>query len=186
MATFPRIGRQGTVDPLDWVRAVDYVNRVNWLFETYDLEGMISSFQSDANVYHFHGDLHGEDDIRNFLTHLYPYLIPGVSRNATNHIVDVDGDGWIVRYQNLLVRYATPEQAVGLGAGEVMDSDEDLPGIWLYSPMIDRLRFVDGKLKIFERYIGGSTTNTRLSPVTQDEAHFTPFMPNIATMPDFI
>ncbi|MEU1212584.1 nuclear transport factor 2 family protein [Streptomyces sp. NPDC005791] len=176
MSKFPSVPRNGSVDANDWTSAVDFVNRVNWLFETYDLEGMISSFLPDARVYHFHGNLNGEGDIRRFLTDDYPYLIPGVSRNATNHVVDRDADGVAVRYQNVLVRHAWPQQAVGLQAGQVLESD-DLPAIWLYSPMLDRLRLTDDGWKIAERHIGGSMMNKRLSLPDTSRASVEEFLP---------
>ncbi|MFM9499710.1 nuclear transport factor 2 family protein [Streptomyces galilaeus] len=180
MSQFPSVPRSGSVDANDWTSAVDYVNRVNWLFETYDLEGMIGSFLPDARVYHFHGSLNGEGDIRRFLTDDYPYLIPGVSRNATNHVVDRDEDGVAVRYQNVLIRHAWPQQAVGLQAGQVMESD-DLPAIWLYSPMLDRLRRTDDGWKIAERYIGGSMMKRQLSLPDSTRAGVEKFLPTPGT-----
>src|SRR4030095_2550119 len=78
MSFFPSVRGLGPVDPDVRASAVDCVNRVNWLFETWDLEGTIAAFAPDASVYHFHGELHGEADIRRFLIAVYPYLIPGV------------------------------------------------------------------------------------------------------------
>lgn len=180
MKPFPPIAPQGPVTADDRASAIDFVNRVNWFFETWDVESMIQSFQPDGVAFHFHGTIRGEKEIRHFFEHDYPYLIPGVSRNATNHIVDQDGDGVVVRYQNLLIRHAQPEDALKVGAGEVMESQDDLPAIWLYSPMIDRLRRTpSGEWKIFERYIGGSTTNSRLTPKHTDAAYFAPFMPKL-------
>ena len=69
-----------------------------------------------------------------------------------------------VRYQNLLVRYAAPEDAPKLSDGQVDESD-DLPVIWLYSPMLDRLCKTDDGWKIAERCIGGSTFNRRFTPL---------------------
>jgi len=161
MSQFPSVPRTGSVDAGEWTSAVDFVNRVNWLFETYDLEGMINSFLPDARVYHFHGSLNGEGDIRRFLT---------------NHVVDRDADGVAVRYQNVLIRHAWPQQAVGLQAGQVLESD-DLPAIWLYSPMLDRLRLTDDGWKISERYIGGSMMNKRLSLPDTSRASVEKFLP---------
>jgi hypothetical protein len=53
----------------------------------------------------------------------------------------------------VLIRYAEPKDAPALKAGQVIDYDSGLPAIWLYSPMRDRLRKVDGEWKIIERYI---------------------------------
>jgi hypothetical protein len=179
MKAFPRIQSGASVDPADRISAIDFVNRVNWWFETWDVEAMVDAFLPDAVAYHFHGTIAGHEQIRHFFAHDYPYLIPGVSRHATNHIVDTDEDGVVVRYQNLLVRYASPQAAAGLEAGEVMHSDDDLPAIWLYSPMIDRLRRTASGWKITERYIGGSTTNSRLDPPVTRAEDVAPFLPKV-------
>ncbi|MGN8000862.1 nuclear transport factor 2 family protein [Sphingomonas trueperi] len=177
MGFFPKIQSSSVVAPEVRADAIDYVNRVNWLFETWDLEGAITAFTPDAWVYHFHGSLHGEAEIRHFLSEVYPYLIPGVSRHASNHIVDVEETGLVaVRYQNLLVRYATLEDAPKLGDGQVQES-ELLPALWLYSPMLDRLKKTDQGWKIAERYIGGSTTNMMLTPVDTSAAAVAPYLP---------
>ncbi|WP_413711732.1 nuclear transport factor 2 family protein [Rhizobium sp. Rhizsp82] len=178
-SAFPPIGKQTTIDPGDRVSAIDFVNRVNWLFETWDVEGMIDSFTSDAVAYHFHGTIRGHQEIRHFFEVDYPYLIPGVGRHATNHIVDQDGNGVVVRYHNLLIRHAWPEDAVKIGAGEIMESENDLPAVWLYSPMRDRLIRTESGWKIWERYIGGSTTNKRLSPQDTKAESFKDHMPHL-------
>lgn len=183
MLAFPPVPRYSAADPLDRASAVDFVNRVNWLFETWDVEAMIDAFLPDAVAYHFHGTINGHAEIRRFFEHDYPYLIPGVSRHATNHIVDVDGDGVQVRYQNLLVRHAAPQDAPALGAGQVMHSDSGLPAIWLYSPMRDRLRRTPDGWKISERYIGGSTTNSLLTPGDTTAGAFIGLMPTLSTLP---
>lgn len=182
MNAFPRVGSGAGVDPADRVSAIDFVNRVNWWFETWDVESMLDAFMPDAVAYHFHGTISGHEEMRQFFAHDYPYLIPGVSRHATNHIVDQDEDGVVVRYQNLLVRYASPESAAALQAGEVMNSPDDLPGIWLYSPMVDRLRRTDTGWKITERYIGGSTTNSRLDPPVKSAIEVAPYLPKVPSI----
>lgn len=179
MLAFPPVLRTSVVDAADRASAVDFINRVNWFFETWDVEAMIDAFLPDAVAYHFHGTISGHAEIRRFFEHDYPYLIPGVSRHATNHIVDPDGDGVVVRYQNLLVRYASPQDAPALGAGQVMYSDSDLPAIWLYSPMRDRLRRTEHGWKISERYIGGSTTNNLHTPADTSASAFTGLMPTL-------
>ena len=177
MLAFPPIDPTHAVDATDWTSAVDFVNRVNWRFETWDVEAMIDSFQPDAVAYHFHGTIRGHAEIRRFFEQDYPYLIPGVSRHATNHIVDADEDGVVVRYQNLLIRHAQPRDARALGAGQVMHSQQGLPAIWLYSPMRDRLRRTAHGWKIFERYIGGSTTNDALTPPDTAASAVADYMP---------
>lgn len=178
-AAFPAIRKQQYLDPADHISAIDFVNRLNWLFETWDVESMIDSFTPDAVAYHFHGTIRGHEGIRHFFEVDYPYLIPGVGRHATNHIVDRDGDGVEVRYHNLLIRHAHPEDAKKIGAGQVTESRDDLPAIWLYSPMRDRLVKTADGWRIWERYIGGSTTNKRLSPSVTDAASFYDFLPRL-------
>jgi hypothetical protein len=177
MQAFPPIQRRTSVPASDIASAVDFVNRVNWFFETWDVASMIDAFLPDAVAYHFHGTIRGHAEIQHFFEHDYPYLIPGVSRNATNHIVDADEEGVEVRYQNLLIRYAAPQDASALGAGQVMHSDGEFPAIWLYSPMRDRLRRTADGWKISERYIGGSTTNRKLTPPDVSASAFAAFMP---------
>jgi hypothetical protein len=179
MQPFPNIPAQGEVDPADRVSAIDFVNRLNGWFETWDVEAMLNAFLPDAVAYHFHGTISGRSEMRQFFERDYPYLIPGVSRHATNHIVDADEDGVVIRYQNLLVRHASPQAAAALGQGQAIHSQDDLPAIWLYSPMMDRLRRTEEGWKVFERFIGGSTINTRLNPGTTDPAELAPYMPSL-------
>jgi len=178
---FPRIVRSAPVSEGDRMSAIDFVNRVNWWFETWDVEAMLDSFLPDAVAFHFHGTIRGHEGMRRFFEVDYPYLIPGVARIAGNHIVDADEDGVVVRYQNLLVRYAEPEKARDLGAGQVMESTDGLPDLWLYSPMMDRLRRTADGWKIFERYIGGSTTDVRRSPKDHAADAAAPYMPVLAS-----
>jgi hypothetical protein len=160
---FPPILSRSTVEPGDRADAIDFVNRVNWLFETWNVDGMLDAFLPDAVAYHFHGTIRGHAEMRRFFEEDYPYLIPGVSRHATNHIVDPDEDGVVVRYHNLLVRYAKAADAAQPGAGAAQESADDLPAIWIYSPMRDRLRRTADGWKIHERYIGSSVINSRLN-----------------------
>ena len=177
MTAFPKVGTGKNVDPADRVSGIDFVNRVNWWFETWDVEAIQNVFLPNAVNYHFHGTHTGVEEREHFLTNDYPYLIPGVSRNATNHIVGLDEDGVVVRYHNLLVRYASPEAAASLRAGEVMDSPDDLPAIWVFAPMMDRLRRTEDGWKIMERHLGGSTTNSRLDPPTKSASEIAPYLP---------
>lgn len=177
MRFFPKVIAARKIDPDKRASAVDFVNRVNWLFETWDLEEMINSFTADAKVFHFKGEVSGEANIRHFLTEIYPYLVPGVSRCGSGHIVDEEENGLVaVRYHNLLIRYAVPEDAPKMSDGELTESDY-LPMIWMYSPMLDRLRETDNGWMIAERYIGGSTTNRRLTPPDISAAAIRPFLP---------
>jgi len=179
MKAFPNISSSLNVSAEDRISAIDFVNRLNWWFETWDVDAMMDAFLPEAVAYHFHGTINGREEMRQFFDRDYPYLIPGVSRHGTNHIVDKDEDGVVVRYHNLLVRYASPETASALGDGQAVDSHEDLPAIWIYSPMMDRLRRTEDGWKIFERYIGGSAVNVRLNPSVTDAAQLAPMMPKL-------
>lgn len=148
--------------------AIDYINRVNFLFEEFDHDKLLNAWLPDGSVYHFHGTVHGYDQMKKFLQETYGYLIPGVSRHATNHIVDRDEEtgGVIVRYHQHLTRYAWPRDAetITKGAGQETTSKDDLPATWQFAPSIDRLKMTDEGWKIYERYLGGSVTNERLTP----------------------
>jgi hypothetical protein len=174
----PPIQQNDSVSTEDRASAIDFINRVNWFFETWDVDAMVDAFLPDSVTYHFHGTNHGKDETRCFFNKIYPYIIPGVSRHATNHIVDPDDDnGVIVRYHNLLVRYARPEAAPAHMAGQALESPDDLPAIWIYSTMVDRLRRRDNGWKIFERYVGCTSINNGLTPSRTDPAYFATYLP---------
>ena len=166
MLSFPPVTHQGRVSAQDRIEAIDLVNRINWLFEVWDVDAMVESFLPDAAAIHFDGSFRGHEEIRAFFEEQYRYLIPGVTRLAINHIVDDDGpDGVAVRYNMLLVRYAFPDTEPGVPLEEaIVNSMYEVPAIWLYSPMLDRLRRTDNGWRVFERYLGPSVFNQRLSP----------------------
>jgi hypothetical protein len=165
---FPKTSNNVTAD--ERTSAIDFVNRVNFLFEEFDHDKMLSAFHTDAVVYHFRGEVRGHSELRTFFEKNYPYLIRGVTRHATNHIVDRDGEhGVTVRYHEHLVRYAWPEdagkKATGQQAGRLLENESDLPSIWLFSNILDRLKKTnEGEWKIFERYLGLSAFNRKLDP----------------------
>jgi len=165
MTDFPPVAHQSLLPAEDRVTAIDFVNRVNWFFEVWDVEAMVTSLLPYSTTYHFEGIVKGHDGLRVFFRDDYPYLIPGVARHATNHIVDPDGpDGVVVRYHNLLVRYGRPDGELGVPPPPgAVDSDEGLPSIWIYSPMLDRLRRTAQGWRIFERYVGPSVIDKHLS-----------------------
>ncbi|KAK4903113.1 hypothetical protein LTR27_000041 [Elasticomyces elasticus] len=144
--------------------AIDFVNRINYLFEEFNHDKMLSAFLDDSIVYHFHGKIEGKEETRRFFEDVYGYLIPGVTRHATNHIVDRDGEhGVMVRYHEQLFRNAWPAE-VSDAAGAAEERTDGLPALWLFSPMIDRLRMTADGWKIMERYVGASTFNKKLDP----------------------
>lgn len=150
------------VTPEERITAIDFVNRLNFLFQEFDHEKIINAFTEDCVVYHYHGTIKGHDGNRKFLKEQYGYLIPGVVRDASNHIVDRDGDdGVTVRYHEHLVRYAWPEEDA---QEHNRAKDDGLPGIWIFSPLIDRLKKTDEGWKLYERYVGSSIVNEKLDP----------------------
>ena len=102
----PSVDLDSPVDPADRVTAIDFINRVNWIFDAWDIDAMVEAFLPDSVTHHTHGIVRGRIETRRFFQEQYPYTVPGVSRHATNPIVDPDDDGVIFRYRNLLVRYS--------------------------------------------------------------------------------
>ncbi|KAJ6008891.1 hypothetical protein N7499_001062 [Penicillium canescens] len=79
--------------------AIDFVNRHNFVFEEFDHAKMTATFLLNAVVYHSHGTVSGHKEMKEFFENIYGFFIPGISRSATNHIVDRDKDrGVLVRY----------------------------------------------------------------------------------------
>ncbi|OHV03814.1 nuclear transport factor 2 family protein [Mycobacterium talmoniae] len=181
MASLPAITLDSTVDLADRSTAVDFINRVNLLYDAYEIDAMVGAFLPDSTIFHTQGITHGQTEIRRFFQQAYPYSGPGVSRIATNPIVDADEDGVVVRYHNLLVRYSTEEPST-MVTGQVQQTPEDLPAIWVYSAMTDRLRRTERGWRIFERYIGATTMNDRLRPVASRTPHLDPYRGPAATV----
>ncbi|MGH3971067.1 MAG: nuclear transport factor 2 family protein, partial [Mycobacterium sp.] len=153
MSSLPRISLDSSVDPTDGSTAIDFINRVNLLFDAGDIDAMVEAFLPDSTTFHTGGVTHGQTEMRRFFQQAQPYSGAGVSRIATNPIVDADddGEGVIVRYHNLIVRYST-EAPSSIVTGQVQETPEDLPAIWVYSAMTDRLRRHGRGWRIFERY----------------------------------
>lgn len=180
MRNLPPVTLDSNVDPADRVSAIDFINRVNWLFDAWDIDAMVEAFLPDSVTYHTHGINRGQIETRRFFQQMYSYVVPGVSRHATNPVVDRDGDGVIVRYHNLLVRYAAEASAPRIVAGQVVGSPTDLPAIWVYSAMTDRLRRIDSGWRIFERHIGTTSMNDRLGAASSGPAYMDPYLPRAA------
>jgi hypothetical protein len=176
--TMPSVVLDSPVDTADQASAIDFINRVNWLFDAWDIDAMVEAFLPDSFMHHTHGTVRGRIETRRFFQEQYPYTVPGVSRHATSPIVDPDDDdGVIVRYHNLLVRYATqaasPSRIVG---GQVVSSPTDLPALWVYSAMTDRLRRTDRGWRIFERRVGDTSMNDRLTPGAANSGYMDPYL----------
>lgn len=176
MPNLPPVGLGSDVDPADRASAIDFINRVNWLFDAWDIDAMVEAFLPDCVTYHTHGINRGQAEMRRFFQQMSSYSVAGVSRHATNPIVDCDGDGVIVRYHNLLIRHASPETSSKMVTGQVGGSPEDLPAIWVYSAMADRLRRTDNGWRISERHVGTTSMNDRLRPASSTAPFFDPYL----------
>ncbi|MGH3633595.1 nuclear transport factor 2 family protein [Mycobacterium sp.] len=185
MPSLPPIVLDSSVDSADRTSAIDFINRVNLLFDAGDIDAMVEAFLPDSTTFHTQGITHGQTEMRRFFQQAQPYSGPGVSRIATNPIVDADddGEGVVVRYHNLLVRYSaeTPSSVV---TGQVQETPEDLPAIWVYCAMTDRLRRHGSGWRIFERYIGTTTMNDRLRPPASGASYVDAYRrPSAAALP---
>ncbi|OWY47064.1 hypothetical protein AALT_g11008 [Alternaria alternata] len=132
--------------------AIDFVNRNNLIMEQFQ-----------------HGTVTGVDEMRAFFNTTYPYIIPGVSRHATNHIVDRDEEtgGVTVRYHEQCIRYAWPsvfETQLKGKEGSFIESDGDLPQIWIYNIHYDRLVMTETGWKLRERVLGPAVVNPQMDP----------------------
>jgi SnoaL-like protein len=173
----PSVVLDSAVDTADLVSAIDFINRVNWLFDAWDIDAMVEAFLPDGVTHHTHGTVRGRIETRRFFQAQYPYTVPGVSRHATNPIVDPDGDdGVIVRYHNLLVRYAAEASSPKIVQGQVVASPADMPALWVYSAMTDRLRRTEHGWRIFERRVGPTSMNDRLTPGASNPGYMDPYL----------
>lgn len=181
MSNLPPVVLDSDVDTADRLSAIDFINRVNLLFDSGDIAAMAEAFLPDGVTHHPGGVTRGRAETRRFFQEQCPYGGPGVSRIATNPIVDRDGEGVIVRYHNLLVRYAPEATNLRVVTAEVFDGPDDLPAIWVYSAMTDRLRRIDSGWRIFERHIGTTTMNERLRPPLSTPGYVNAYPPRAAS-----
>jgi hypothetical protein len=143
--------------------AIDFVNRHNFIFEEFDHAKMTATFLPNAVVYHSHGTISGHEEMKAFFENLYGFFIPGISRSATNHVVDRDEDGGVlVRYQETLIRYGWPGDETSVFKREDVVRENGLPAIWWTGTIIDRLRMTSDGWKIFERYLATPFRNGAL------------------------
>jgi hypothetical protein len=178
----PAIVLDSAVEPADRVSAIDFINRVNWLFDAWDIDAMVEAFLPDSVTHHTHGINLGQAETRRFFQEQSSYVVPGVSRQALNPIVDPDDDdGVIVRYHNLLVRYSAQATSPRIVAGQVVTGSADMPAIWLYSAMTDRLRRTESGWRIFERRVGPTSMNDQLGPTASNRGYMDPYASQAAT-----
>ena len=164
----PAIGLDNAVDPADRVSAIDFIHRVNWLFGAWDIDAMVEAFLPDSVTHHTHGISRGKVETRRFFQEQSPYLVPGVSRQALSLVVDPDDDdGVIVRYHNLLVRQTEQTASPRIVSGQVVTGPADMPQLWIYSAMTDRLRRTENGWRILERRVGPTSMS---NPYVAQEA----------------
>jgi hypothetical protein len=175
--SLPAVVLDSAVDPADRISAIDFINRVNWLFDAWDIDAMVEAFLPDSTTHHTHGVSHGKLETRRFFQDQSPHVTPGISRQALNPIVDPDDDGGvIVRYHNLLVRHTAQAASPKIVSGQVITAAPDTPEIWIYSAMTDRLRRTETGWRIFERHVGptsmndGNSSNRKADPYLETAA----------------
>jgi hypothetical protein len=149
--------------------AIDFVNRNNLIMEQFQVEEILSQAAEGVVLRHWHETVTGVDEMRAFFNTTYPYIIPDVSRHATNHIVDRDEEtgGVTVRYHEQCIRYAWPsvfETQLKGKEGSFIESDGDLPQIWIYNMHYDRLVMTETGWKLRERVLGPAVVNPRMDP----------------------
>ncbi|EUA43103.1 hypothetical protein I552_7844 [Mycobacterium xenopi 3993] len=55
MPDLPPITLDSDVDAADRASAIDFINRVNLLFDAWDIDAMVEAFLPDGVTYHTHG-----------------------------------------------------------------------------------------------------------------------------------
>lgn len=164
---FPKLSaitsHQVTVE--ERITAIDFVNRFNYLLEEFDTGKILSTMLPDTSVSHTYGAYDSTEAIRGFLESQYAPIIPGVSRHATNHIVDRDEEtgGVVIRYQNVLIRHLWPEDA-GKATPNVNFTVTDMPSIWTSSSVADRLKMTDEGWRLYQKGVGATVVNGALTP----------------------
>ncbi|KAJ5224934.1 hypothetical protein N7468_006159 [Penicillium chermesinum] len=151
---FPPINRftTGDVSIEERCTAIDFVNCHNFVFQEFNIDKMLDTFLEKALVYHSHGTVHGHAEMKPFLEDFSEFFIHGISRNASNHVVDRDGDGGV---------FGPSADAI---AGHDTIRHDTLPEIWWVEFMIDRLRMTSNGWKVHERYLGTPYRDQALDP----------------------
>jgi len=63
----PPVVLDSAVEPADRVTAIDFINRVNWLFDAWDIDAMLEAFLPDSVTHHTHGISRGKVETRSDL-----------------------------------------------------------------------------------------------------------------------
>ncbi|MET0366417.1 MAG: nuclear transport factor 2 family protein [Sphingobium sp.] len=121
--------------------AIDFVNHVNFLFDRWLPDELLSAFTEDVTVDHPLGRSEGRDELRAFLK-AYEPITRGVRRHNCNHVVTAGiGEDVVVTYYILLIRIAHSKDAAKLKDApmEIMEHKQDLPKLISYAMVTDTL-----------------------------------------------
>jgi hypothetical protein len=147
--------------------AIDFVNRVNFLFDRWQREELLAAFSDDVIVDHPLGRSAGKEELAAFLK-AYEPITHGVRRHNCNHVIDTGpGEDIIVTYYILLIRIAPSSEAGKLKAApmEIMEYEEHLPKLISYAMVTDRLSKTESG--------GWRVRHKRVENVSEDKAfHF--------------
>ncbi|WP_246650649.1 hypothetical protein [Rhizobium laguerreae] len=91
--------------------AIDFVNRVNFLFDRWQSEELLAAFSDDVIVDHPLGRSAGKEELAAFLK-AYEPITHGVRRHNCNHVVD--GRAWR-RHCRHLLHPAHPHRSIEPG-----------------------------------------------------------------------
>ncbi|WP_413711729.1 nuclear transport factor 2 family protein [Rhizobium sp. Rhizsp82] len=145
--------------------AVNFVNRINFFFDRWEVEHLLASFTDDVIVDHPLGRSVGKPALSEFLK-AYEPITHGVRRHNANHVVDtVEGGDVRVTYYILLVRIAPSSEAQTLKEKpmSIMEYDEHFPKLISYAQVTDTLtRAGDGQWKVRHK---------RVENVAEDKVH---------------
>jgi Acetyl-CoA dehydrogenase C-terminal like/Acyl-CoA dehydrogenase, C-terminal domain len=137
-----------------------------------------------------HGD--GDDRVPGRVPAEHPRAIPGGLESVPFLLAVGDLlDGWLLRRHAEIALDALDRGPAGdelafhsgkfaaakFFAKNLLGSPGELPAIWVYSAMTDRLRRTDRGWRIVERHVGPTTMNDRLRPITCDPTYSDRYLP---------
>jgi hypothetical protein len=147
------------------VEAVNFVNRVNFLFDRWEVDKLVSVFTGDVIVDHPLGRSVGRPALAEFLK-AYEPITHGVRRHNCNHVVAYGGDGdVVVSYYILLIRIAPSADAPRLKVEpmRIMEYDAHFPKLISYAMVTDTLtKLEDGQWRVRHK---------RVENVAEDTVH---------------
>jgi hypothetical protein len=135
---------------------INFVNRINFLFDRWEPQALLDAFTDDVVVDHPLGRSVGREQLRMFLADYEP-ITRGVRRHNCNHVVEALEDGGLrVTYYILLVRIAPASAAETLKSEPmtIMHYERDLPKLISYAMVTDTLaRRPDGSLGVKHKLV---------------------------------